>query len=173
MISLHRDSGNSSEESTRSNSVPGSGKFAPLSFNNNNNNNSNVSLLGSNGGTSTSTSSTNLPKSNLRSLTDPQQSPIMEHKVEEGGEPEEDDGIKDEDESMEDELDDTDEGNNKLTRNKSSQPAAKKRKRRSQRKMSSVCLQHQVQNNATSQYFDNNRDKSTCQLLARMGVMEL
>ena len=176
LLSLHRDSGNSSEDSTRANSAPGSGKFAPLSFSNNND--SSVSLLGSNGGGGGASSShgssfSASSKSNLRTLIDPQQSPIVEHQVEEAGEPEEDDGVKDEDESMEDEQDDTEEEKtnpNNGVAGSSPQPPppllSKKRKRRSHRKMSNVRAQHQVQNNATSQYFDNNRDKKYMSSLA-------
>lgn len=152
LYSSQRDSGNSSEDSTtRPNSVPGSGKFAPLSFNNN----SSMSLLGSNGGTVAAAASLPKNKSNLRSLigTD-HQSPIVENKVDEGGETEGDDGVKDEDESMEDDQDDIDEDSEE-----GFPPVSKKRKRRSQRKMRKPNTAHQLQDNATSQYFDNNRDK--------------
>ncbi|KAI5950074.1 hypothetical protein KGF57_004419 [Candida theae] len=158
LFSLPRDSGNSSQESSRPNSLPGSGKFAPLSFNYNN---SSVSLLGTSNDSGDPVSNLPRNKSNLRSLIDFEQpSPILEHKVEEGGETDGDEGVQDEDESMEDEEDYNKQhhNNSNLLGADSSPPVSKKRKRRFQKKGRGETT-HQVQNNATSHYFDNNSDK--------------
>ncbi|KAI5966073.1 hypothetical protein CANMA_003319 [Candida margitis] len=166
LFSMQRDSGNSSEESTMSNSVPGSGKLTPLNFNNNNN--SVGSLSGTNGGAAATTSSS-FPKTSLRALIDPQPSSLLGHKVEEDGEPVGDNGNEDEDGSMEDDADemDVDDGNKihnpNWNRDESirirAPPMTKKRRRKPQRKMSNS--HHQLQNNATSQYFDNKNEKFT------------